>query len=448
MRTNKRFTIPKLRWFIASLLLLVTLINYTDRMTLAVLVGDVRQSLNLSEADYSQITSLFLLAYAIMYAGSGYIVDRLGTRLGMTLFVCAWSVSQMLHGLAGGKWSFAACRFGLGLAEPGSFPAAVKAIGEWFPARQRALGVGIFNTGSSLGAAVATPLVAFLGLHYGWRAAFIFTGALGFIWLITWLTLYQPPQRSRWLSRKEAVELNSAGLFAEATETPAPQKQVNWRGVLASRACLTLILARFLTDPVIYFVIFWLPAYLEKERGFDLAMVGRYAWVPYTFGGVGYILGGWLSGRMIRAGWSVARSRKTAMAVGAVLLPSAILAPLVPSAGMALAAICVVVLGHAIWVTNLLTLPADLFQPGEVGTASGFSGMGGAIGGALANWFTGSVVFHFSYLPIFICAGLLHPLSMLLVWRLLPERVFGQKKVINEKCSLPKLSTDSPSKPG
>jgi ACS family hexuronate transporter-like MFS transporter len=419
-------TISKLRWLIAFLVLAVTTINYMDRLTMSVLVGDIRKALVMSESDYSHIVSLFLLAYAVMYAASGYIVDRLGTRLGMALFVGFWSVSQMLHGLAGGKWSFAACRIGLGLAEPGSFPAAVKAVNEWFPPGQRALGVGIFNTGSTIGAAIAAPLAAYLGLNYGWRAAFVCTGAIGLVWLAVWLLLYQSPQRSRWLSRSEAREWDSA----VAPQAPSSRAGVSPWSILSSRAGLTLVLARFLTDPVIYFVIFWLPAYLQKERGFDLAMIGRYAWVPYTFGGVGYVLGGWLSGRMMRAGWSLAKSRKAAMALGAALLPVAILAPLVPSSGLAIACASVVVLGHAIWVANLITLAADLFRPQEVATASGFSGMGGAVGGALANFFTGSIISHFSYLPIFICAGLMHPLSMLLVYWLIPERAFAQPRAI------------------
>lgn len=428
---NRRFTIPKLRWVIAGLLLAVTLINYADRGTLGVLKGEVCQSLNLSESDYSHIVSFFFVAYAIMYAGSGCVVDWLGTRWSMALFVCLWSVSQMLHGLAGGKWSFAACRFGLGLAEPGSFPAATKAIGEWFAPRQRALGVGIFNAGSSLGVALTPPLAAWLALQYGWRAAFLFTGAVGIVWTVAWLALYESPRRSRWLSLREAEELKAAGVTAEIAPVPAPvgRTKVNWLGVLTSRSGFMLVAARFFTDPVIYFVIFWLPAYLEKERGFDLKMIGEYAWVPYLFGGIGYLAGGWLSGRLIRAGWSVSRARKTTMALGAAFMPAAIFAPLVPSWQLAIGATCFIVLGHAIWVANLMTLPADLFPPRAVGTAAGFSGMGGAIGGALANWFTGAIVTHFTYLPIFICAGLLHPFALLLVWRFLPDRNFTVKAV-------------------
>ena len=400
---------------------MVTLINYMDRMTISVLVDDIQRSLHLTDKDYSEIISLFFVAYAIMYAVSGYVVDRLGTRLGMALFVCVWSVSQIAHSLANGKWSFTACRFGLGLAEPGSFPAATKAIGEWFPIEQRALGVGIFNAGSSIGAAAAAPVTAFLALQYGWRAAFIFTGALGLIWMTFWLIIYESPQRNRWLSKSEAAVITSA---LPVVEVPNLKQPVNWLGVISSRAGVMLILARFLTDPVIYFVIFWLPHYLEKERGFDLAMIGKYAWVPYMFGGVGYLFGGWLAGEMLRAGWTTSRARKTTMTVGAAFLPVAIMAPFVPSWGLAISAMCAVVMGHSIWISNLMTLPTDLFTPHEVGTASGLSGMGGAIGGALANWFTGSIIAHFSYAPIFICAGLLHPIAVLLVWVFLPQRTF------------------------
>ena len=422
---SPRFTLPKLRWIIAGLLLVITLINYTDRMTLSVLIGDVSQDLRLDAGDYGQIVSLFFLAYAIMYAVSGYIVDRLGTKLGMACFVFTWSIAQMLHGLASGKWSLAGCRFALGLTEPGNFPAATRAIREWFPAEQRALGVGIFNAGSSLGAAVASPVAAYLALNYGWRAAFVFTGALGLVWLIFWWLLYQPPQRNRWLGKKEAAELKAAGVMSAE---PGRGERADWRRVLRSRPCLTLILVRFLADPVIYFVIVWFPAYLQRERGFDLAMIGKYAWVPFVFGDIGYVFGGWLSGRLMRAGWGLPKSRKMAMAVGAALLPVAVLVPFVPSAALAIAATSVAVFGHAVWVANLLTLPADIFRQAEVGTAAGFSGMGGAIGGALANLVTGFIITRFSYLPIFIWAGVMHPISLVLVWWLLPAGVFALKE--------------------
>ncbi|MHB8655653.1 MAG: MFS transporter [Terriglobia bacterium] len=417
--------IPKLRWIIAGLLLLSTVLNYTDRLTLSVVIPEVRQRLSLSDNDYAQIVSMFLFAYAIMYAVSGYVVDRLGTRRGMSLFVFTWSVAEILHAFARGKWSLASYRFLLGLAEPGNFPAATKAIKEWFPAHQRALGVGLFNAGSSLGAALAPPLATILTLRYGWRSAFVFTGALGLIWLIFWLILYQPPHKNRWLSEKERLELKDQ-VEPEAETFPVSGDRQNWRKTLMTRQCYTLIIARFLTDPVIYFVIFWLPSYLHETRGMNLAMIGKYAWIPFLFGDMGYLAGGWLSGRLMRAGWKLSRARKFVMAAGACLLPSSILAPLVPSAGLAIAATSFIIFGHAIWIANLMTLPIDLFHSPEVGTAAGFSGMGGAVGGILATLGTGYVVTKFSYTPIFIAAGLMHPISVWLVYRLLPDRYFEQ----------------------
>ncbi|MGI8962028.1 MAG: MFS transporter [Bryobacteraceae bacterium] len=417
---TERFTIAKFRWIIAGMLLISTTINYTDRVTLSVPIGDVRRSLSLGEADYGQIVSLFMFSYAIMYAGSGYVVDRLGARRGFAVFAFLWSVAQMLHGLVVGKWSLAGCRFLLGLAEPGNFPAAVKVVREWFPETQRALGVGIFNAGSSLGAAVASPLAAWLGLVYGWRAAFVFTGALGLVWLAFWLLLYQPPALNPWITQRQRVIAANASPVPKQTASLHPP----WRNVLGSRACLILMLVRFLSDPVIYFVIFWLPAYLEKERGFSLGMVGRYAWTPYVFGDIGYVLGGWLSGWLIEHGWSLPKSRKCVMALGACLMPAAIAAPLVPSAEAALAAMCGVVLGHAIWIANLMTLPADLFSDTSVATATGFCGMAGSLGGALANLATGYVVSRVSYSPVFVFAAVAHPISMAILFAFLPARLF------------------------
>ena len=267
-----KIKIPKLRWVIAGLLLAATVINYTDRLTLSVVIPDVRRHLFLSDEDYAQIVSIFLFAYAIMYAVSGYVVDRLGTRKGFAIFISTWSVAEILHGFARGKWSLAFCRFLLGLAEPGNFPAATKAIAEWFPADQRGMGVGIFNAGSSLGAAIAPPVAAFLTLRYGWRSAFIFTGALGLGWLVVWLVLYEPPHKNRWLREKEYLEIKDLVRPAEETQ-PARGDRLNWRRVLKSRQCYSLMLARFFTDPVIYFIIFWLPLYLHQARGFSLAEI-------------------------------------------------------------------------------------------------------------------------------------------------------------------------------
>jgi len=394
----------RMRFTVAALLCAASVLNYADRLALSVVSVDVRREFALSEQDYAHVVTLFLFAYAVMYAGSGYIADRLGTKRGYALFVAAWSAVQMLHAAAMGKWSLGGCRFLLGMTEPGNWPAAAKAVAEWFPPEQRALGMGVFNAGSAIGSAVAPPLVAWITLRYGWRTAFLATGALGAVWLVGWLWLYRTPDHG--------------------PTTAGPTPPADWRLVIRQRGCWTLILTRFFTDPVIYFVIFWLPEYLRKARGFDLAMVGQYAWVPFVFSGASYALGGWLSGRLMRAGWRLSSARKAVMLAGACIMPAALFAPFVPEAWMVIAAITLMAVGHSLWVANLQTLPADLFPSAEVGTVTGFTGMGGAVGGMLANLGTGWVVAHFSYAPIFVLAGLMHPLSAALTYWLLPNRVF------------------------
>jgi ACS family hexuronate transporter-like MFS transporter len=415
--------IPRLRWTIAALLFFSTMINYADRLSLPIVSRDIRLEFHLTEQDYSYVITAFFVAYAIMYAGSGYLVDRLGTRRGFALFIATWSLAAMMHAAIRGRWSLIAVRFWLGLCEPGNWPAAAKAVGEWFRPDQRALGVGIFNAGSSLGSAIAPPVVAYLTLRYGWRFAFVFTGSLGLAWLVAWLLIYQPPHRNRLLRAEEYAAMKDE---VDPPEEAGQASSIDWRKIICMRECYTLILARFATDPAIYFVIFWLPEYLRKERGFDLKMVGDYAWVPFFAGGITYVLGGWLSGRLMRAGWKLANARKFVMLLGALVMPAAILAPLVPRAWMAIAATCAITVGHAFWISNLQTLPTDLFRGREVGTVSGFSGMGGAIGGILANLGTGYVVQHFSYAPVFFLAGLMHPISIALVYWLLPNRYFTE----------------------
>ncbi|MBI4873987.1 MAG: MFS transporter [Acidobacteria bacterium] len=413
-----RIRIPRFRYVIAILLLLATMINYVDRLMIAVVSPVLRQELHLSERDYGQILAWFMVAYAIMYAASGPIADRLGTRKSFALFVSVWSLAAMGHALARGKRSLIFWRFLLGLGEPGNFPAAAKAVTEWFPPEQRALGVGIFNAGSSLGSVLAPPMVVFLTLHFGWRSAFLLTGSLGLIWLVFWLLLYQPPHKSRFLTGREWDFLKGKVRPPEET-LPARAPRGEWLRVLRMRECYTLILARFFSDPVIYFIIFWLPEYLKKERQFDLAMIGKYAWVPFIFGDVGYLFGGWVSGYFMRRGLSLPRARRRVLLMAAVLTPISILAPFVSQAWMAIGLTSVVVFAHALWISNLLTLPTDLFPGPRVGTATGLSGMGGAVGGVLANYVTGFIVQNFSYKPIFIAAGLMHPLACLIVLTLL-----------------------------
>jgi ACS family hexuronate transporter-like MFS transporter len=418
--------IPKLRWVLAAMLFFATAVNYADRQALAVVSDRIRAQFAMTEIDYSRILAGFFLAYAIMYAGSGYIVDRLGTKKSFSLFIGLWSLAAMLHAFATGVWSFGICRFLLGLGEPGNWPAATKAISEWFAPRQRALGVGIFNAGSSVGSALSPPLISWLTLQYGWQFAFIAVAAVGFVWLAVWWVLYDTPHKNKWLSQKEYDEIKHEIPTEEAVKHEDRPK-VEWGRVVRTREARALCLARTFTDPVIYFVIFWLPAYLVKERHFDQKEIGQYSWVPFVFGGIAYMLGGYLSGMLMKRGWALPKARKRIMLLGALCLPVAICAPFAPSAALAIAAICFITFGHGFWTANLQTLPADLFPGHEVGTVAGFSGMGGAIGGMVANLGTGYVVSKFSYAPIFIVAGLMHPMCMMIIFKMLPDSRFRKE---------------------
>jgi ACS family hexuronate transporter-like MFS transporter len=408
--------IPKLRWVIAGMLFLATAVNYADRLALSLVTvaADFQREVQLNDVDYSWVVAAFFLAYAIMYAGSGYIVDRLGTRRGFAFFVGFWSFAAMLHAFAWNAWSFGFCRFLLGLGEPGNWPAAAKAVSEWFSAKHRALGVGIFNAGSSIGSALAPPAIWWLTSNFGWRAAFLGVGAIGLVWMIVWMFVYDPPHTNSLITAEEYDAIKDEVLPPDETKAASAEK-VNWSHVVRTKACIAISLARAITDPVMYFVIFWLPKYLEKERHFDLAMVGKYSWVPFIFGGIGYLVGGWLSGYLMGRGWQILPARKCAMFIGAACLPVVIAATHVPTAALAIAATCFLTLGHGFWTANLQALPTDLFPGYEVGTVSGFSGMGGALVGMVANLGTGYVVSQFSYSPIFLVAGLMHPTGMLII---------------------------------
>jgi len=267
--------------------------------------------------------------------------------------------------------------------------------------------------------------VGLLTIYYGWRGAFIATGIIGFLWLAAWLLIYDPPHRNKWLKSSEYDELKDhVRPPHEAEAVTVTGERADWRKVISQRGCWVLLVARFFTDPVSYFVIFWLPQYLRAERGFDLTMVAKYAWLPFIFGDIGYVTGGWLSGKLMDRGWPMAKARRAVLILGAALMPMGILAPMVPSGEMAVAVMCFMGMGHALWVSNLQTIPTDLFKANEVGMATGFTGMGGAIGGALANLGTGYLVASAGYSPIFWIAGLMHPLSLALVAWLLPSREY------------------------
>ncbi len=407
------FKLRGLRWWIVGLIFLATLINYIDRLTVSVLAPVITRDLGLTNTAFGGILTWFLLAYTISQGLSGKLYDRVGTKRGFVCSIVVWSIAAMAHAFARGLASLSVFRFILGLGEAGNWPGAAKTVAEWFPIRERAFGMAIFNSGAAVGSVVAPPLIVWLSLTYGWQTTFIVTGSLGFLWLILWLLLYQVPDRHKWLSEEER-ELIRKGQRAEGVVTT--EAPLGWRELLRYRQVWAIILARFLTDPIWWLYISWLPKYLADARGFSLVKIGLFAWVPYVAADAGSLSGGWLSGYLIKRGWSVDRARKLVILMAALLMPAGIAAAFAHDAMVALGLIGVVLFGFQVWINNVQTLPSDFFSDKAVGSVAGLGGTGAGIGSMIFIFSTGWIVDHFSYVPVLVVAGLLAPLGTLVLF--------------------------------
>jgi len=423
-----------LRWLMIGLVFLATVINYIDRQTLAVLKKTICDDLGISDTQYGLIFASFLLAYALSQTLSGRLYDVIGTRRGFSVSIVVWSLAAMAHAAARGVWSFTTCRVFLGLGEAGNWPGAAKAAGEWFPVRERALAMGIFNTGAAFGGAISPPIIAWLAIQYGWRPTFVITGLLGFAWLALWLAAYRVPERHPWLTREEhELILERPALAAP----PAEEARLGFRELLRYRQTWAIVLSRFITDPIWWLYVGWLPSYLQEARGMNLAQVGATAWLPYLAGGLGALGGGYLSGALIRRGWSVDRARKTALAIGALLAPAGVLAVRAETPMAALMWAAIVLFGFQVWINNVQTLPSDFFPKSAIASVTGLSGTAAAVASAAYVFGTGYVVDYFKahglanpYTPIFVLAGLLGPLGLVvllaLAGRIQPVRLAGR----------------------
>jgi len=336
----------------------------------------------------------FMLAYTIMNGVSGPLIDRLGTRLGYALSIGWWSAAAVLHAFVRGAVSLGAARFLLGMGEAGNWPGGVKVVAEWFPEQERALASGIFNSGSAVGAILAPPAVAYILLTYGWPAAFVAVGFLGFLWLIFWWPVYRTP----------------AGAKAESA-APMPVRRL-----LRSRFVLSLTISKIFMDPVWYFYTFWFPEYLKNARHFDMAAIGKYSWIPFMAAGVGNYAGGWLSGYWLRRGWSVTATRKSGVTFFAALMTAAIPAVLVTDAWLSMALVSVAMLGYTGASANMLSMPADVFPKNAVASIWGLASMGSGFGGMLFTLMTGWAVDHFSYRPVFFGFGVLPLICATILW--------------------------------
>ncbi len=414
-----------LRWVIIGLIFLVTLINYVDRLTISVLAPILTKELQLTNLQFAWLGTWFLLAYTISQALSGRMLDRLGTKRGFSLSVTVWSIAAMATAGARSLTSLGVCRFVLGFGEAGNWPGAAKVVAEWFPFRERAFAMAIFNSGAALGAVLAPPLIVFLQLRYGWQTTFLVTGSLGFLWLIVWQIVYDAPARHRWLTpaERQLIADGQRPTEAEAQTRLAPETatvaSVSWRTLLTYREVWAILLARVLCDPTWWLYITWLPKYLSDVRGFTLAEIGMYAWAPYLAADAGSLVGGAASGMLISRGWSVPAARRAVIVAAALLMPVGALAVRIEDAMAGLVLMSVVLFAFQAWINNVQTIPSDLFPPQLVASVAGLGGFGAGIGSMIFTLVTGWIVDHFSYTAVFTIAATLGPLATILLLALM-----------------------------
>lgn len=403
------------RWVICAILFFATTINYMDRQVLGILAPTLQREIQWTEAEYGAIVSWFTLAYAFGYLGAGRLMDRIGTRLGFSIAVVIWSLSAMAHALARSVSGFSLARLALGVGESGNFPASIKTVAEWFPVRERALATGIFNAGSNVGAIITPLVVPWIALNWGWQAAFISIGSLGFIWLAFWLAIYRRPAEHPRLGKAELAYIQS-----DAPDAPA---NVKWSRVLGRRETWAFAIGKFMTDPIWWFYLYWLPKFLDARYGIKLSQVWAPLMVIYLLADVGSVGGGWLSGALMKRGWTVNAARKTAMLIAALLILPTTFAPAAQGLWLSVGIVGVAAAAHQWWSANIFTLTSDMFPSQAVGTVVGIGGFAGAIGGVLFQRVTGLVLEANgnNYVPIFIVCGLAYVSALGIIHLLVPK---------------------------
>jgi len=402
------------RWVICALLLFGVTKNYIDRQVLGVLKSTLQHDFGWNEIQYGHLVSYFQIAYAAGMVLMGRLIDRFGTRLGYALAMAFWSLASMAHAAAGSFAAFAGARVALGFGEAGVFPASIKCVAEWFPKKERALATGIFNAGTSAGAIITPLVVPWIALHWGWRSAFLLTGALGFVWLIFWFLLYRKPEEHPRLSKAELDYIRS--------DPSEPVGKIKWSALLPHRQTYTFVVGKFLTDPIWWFYLFWVPDFLQRQHGLALMNIGIPIMVIYLISDVGSVAGGWLSSRLIRQGSSVNAARKITMLVCALCVTPIVFAYRIQSLPGAVLLIGLAAAAHQGFSANLYTLTSDMFPARAVGSVVGIGGMAGAIGGMLIAEVVGHALqWTGSYMIPFVMAGSAYLIALFLIQILAPR---------------------------
>lgn len=432
-------TVGKYRWTICGLIFFATTINYLDRAVISLLKTYLEKDFNWTETDYSNIVIAFQLSYALGMIFIGRFIDRVGTKIGYAVSLILWSLAAIGHAAVRSTLGFIVARAALGVSEAGNFPAAIKTTAEWFPKKERALATGIFNSGSNIGAILAPLTVPFIAETWGWQWAFIITGAIGFIWLIFWFLLYEVPDKQKRLSKAEYNYIHSDLDEMEATPltTPdltaniEPEKKISWFHLLKFKQTWAFVLGKFLTDPIWWFYLFWLPAFLKAQYGLTGTQVALPVALVYTMATFGSIGGGWLPLHFIRRDWPIFRARKTSMLIYAFCVVPVIFAQLLGSLNMWLAVIIIglAASAHQAWSANIFTTVSDMFPKRTVASVTGIGGMAGGLGGILIARLAGQLFDHYKalgqietgyYIMFFIC-GCAYLLAWMLMHLLVPK---------------------------
>lgn len=430
--------IGRQRWVICTLLFFAATVNYIDRQVIGILKPTLEAEFGWTEIDYGWIVFSFQTAYAIGLLFVGNLMDRIGTKKGFSLSIIVWSIGAMMHawavpigvavlgllvavgfdsstlGLSASVIGFIVARFILGIGEAGNFPASIKTVAEWFPKKERAFATGIFNSGTNIGALATPLLVPWIAATWGWYEAFIITGVIGFIWLVFWLIFYQKPEQHPRLSKAELDYIQS--------DPVEPAVKIPWSKLFPHRQTWAFALGKFLTDPIWWVYLFWLPDFLNKKHGLDLKTFGIPIAIIYIIADVGSIGGGWISGFFIKRGWTINRSRKTAMFICALAVVPIIFASITSNLWVAVLLIGIAAAAHQGWSANIFTTASDMFPKQAVGSVVGIGGMAGAVGGMFISKLVAYILDKTgSYVPIFAMAASAYLIALLVIHLFAPR---------------------------
>jgi len=389
-------------WFILSLLFIATGLSFLDRQVLSMTIIKIQEEFKFSDVQYGIVNTSFLISYALMFTIGGWLMDRVGTRVGLAFSVGLWSIASSLHGVMTGFYQLVAFRFLLGAGEGGCFPGAVKTVYQWFDEKKRGLANGVAIGGAAIGAVIAPPLTIMISNNLGWRLSFVIPGLAGIVWVFAWLAI-------PWGER------------SHAKKAKASAHSVLFMKLLANREGLIFLLIRFMLDPVLYFIMFWAPKYLNEQRHIPFERIGNLFWIPFLALGLSNIIGGWLSDLLVKRNVSINRARKIVMGAAAALTLGAPLIAFVSTVEMAVALMSLVMFAHGLWITNYITSIADMFGANGTSTVVGLSGTAGAVSSLIINPMIGWVVQNYSYNPIWILSGIMYPVAFLVFIVCIPK---------------------------